>query len=111
MSLSTERRVGSEVWTRAKVPVPRVGSASSWVTVPHGALEVVVLMVVVAVVGRTSLTNISSVADGAESRLECAVVAAGRSSSSTDISSVAGTAELRSECEVFDMASEISPGS
>ena len=109
MSLSTERRVGSEVWTRATVPVPRVGTASSWITVPHGVLEVVV--VVVAVVGRTSLTNILSVADGAESRLECTVVAAGRASSSTDISSVADTTKLRSECKVSNITSKISPGS
>ena len=104
----TERRVGSEVWTRAKVPVPRAGTASSWITVPHGVLEVVV---VVAVVGRTSLTNILSVVDGAELRLECTVVAAGRASSLTDISSVAGTTELRSECKVSNITSKISLGS
>ena len=107
----TERRVGSEVWTRAKVPVPRAGTASSWITVPHGVLEVVVVVVVVAVVGRTSLTNILSVVDGAELRLECTVVAAGRASSLTDISSVAGTTELRSECKVSNITSKISLGS
>lgn len=78
----------------------------TWITVPHGALEVA------AVVGRASLTDISSVAGGTESRLGCAVVVAGRTSSSTDISSVAGGAESRLDCaEVPDAASETSPGS